>query len=111
MLLPVARPVVSVSPYQPPVTPDAVTLARLLNGKSPWSCGGWKLPIGYPTYQCLMARAVVVQGTTRTKPLAPVGGPDYRDSDISCEFRRRTQSQEEIENLVGSQGYHVKRIN
>jgi serine protease len=94
-------------PYQPPVTPDpspgTPTYGKVL--------GHVVMETSYRVSDLSMSDGpgVVVQGTTRTKPLAPVGGPDYRDSDILVSFRENT-SQEEIENLVGSQGYHVKRI-
>ncbi|HXL03901.1 MAG TPA: S8 family serine peptidase [Bacillota bacterium] len=94
-------------PYQPPLAPDPQpgvhTYGKVLGHvvmETAYNVSGLSISDG---------PGVVVQGTTRTKPLAPAGCRDYRDSDILVSFRENASS-EEIENLVGSQGCHVKRV-
>ncbi|NLJ60616.1 MAG: S8 family serine peptidase [Firmicutes bacterium] len=94
-------------PHKPPVMPDpppsVPTYGKVL--------GHVVMETGYNATGLGMSEGpgVVVQGTTRTKPLAPTFGPDYRDSDILVSFRENT-SREEITRLVEKHGYHVKRV-
>ena len=94
-------------PHKPPVTPDppaeVPTYGKVLGHvvmETSYKASGLSMSDG---------PGVVVQGTTSTKPLAATGGPEYRDSDILASFQDNT-SQDEIDRLVGSQGYHVKRV-
>jgi serine protease len=96
-------------PYQPPVTPDPNPPTNpFIYGKV---VGHVVMETGYNATGLTMSDGpgVVVQGATSTKPLAPTGGPEYRDSDILVSFRKGT-SEDEIRTLVGNHGYHVKRV-